>query len=282
MVLKKSASDISCDLGSFVSKHFNFLIDIFNEDLENIGIAKGVYTKCLYTSVTMFYLLAGERAKKKSLFCYVDNVKNRMKKCKDINKITHDLLENFKKNLLTPECNKRDIFFVMLTDDDLPHNSDITKVKMFPGHVFIIDKQVDSNCVPRYKVYQSYINKYTLEEYSSIKKPGNNSSSNHMNYNYSEMRNLTIKLSNFLTSKKWTKKHVDFYKAFTLVEAMDFLNFKIFPYINFCYTNLPAIRCKKEILHALIEKRDSNRLSPENVDMINKILDNEDMMTKDI
>lgn len=276
MALRLIKSTVSCDLGNFVSKYFNFLIDVFNEDLKNIGIEKGVYTKCLYTSVTMFYLLAGERAKKKSLFCYVDNVKSRVEKCKDVYKMTHELLTKFEKQLLATVCNKRDIFFVMLTDDDLPYNNDKTKMKMFPGHVFVIDKQVDNDCVPRYKVYQSYINKYTLEEYSSLKKKsGKDINNSHMNFSYHEMKDFINQLSKFLMSQKWTKSSIKFYENFTLVDSHEYLNYRIFPYINFCYTNLPALRCKREILKALIEKRDDKKLSPENIEMVNIILETE-------
>lgn len=271
---------MSCDMQSFVSKHFNMLIDIFKSDLENLGI-ESVHTKCLYTAVTMFYLLAGNRAKAKCLHCYVNNVKQRMSALDAESRYAFlkEQVSAFKKDVLQSSCNnnnntlkkgeKRKIFFVMLTNSPLKHSKDSTKEEEhFPGHVFIIDKQMRNSCEATYSVYQSYINEYTLQDYSGVEL---DEKELHMNYSQKRMKTFLNDLGKLILSKKWTEKNIKFWKDFTLVDVESYKDYNLQPHINFCYISLPARRCQKEIVDALKEKMAKGELTQDQENIVRQL-----------
>jgi len=273
-----------CDLGRLIDDHFNMLIDIFKGDMTELGV-ESVYTKCLYTSVTILYLLCGMKAIEGSLKCYVNNVKERMSGLtvsnvenviqKDIEEASRRILSNNKRRM---------VYFMMITNSELPHAKDKTREKaFFPGHVFVIDKQYDriSN-EPVYRLYQSYINKYTLQEFSKKKNKNNSSSSSSssssrktrkaMDYTFDEMKAFLSKLSHLLNSKVWTQVNVDFWKEFTHVSANYMKGFLIQPHIYFCFNELPAIRCKEGLLELLYEKFKDGKIPKEHEKTVAKLV----------
>ncbi len=263
----------SCNLGSLINKHFNMLIDIFKYDLTELGV-ESVHTKCLYTAVTILYLICGHKAIKGSLQCYVDRVKTRMRQKSEEDKkiFIKNSMDEAYKNILNKD-NRRMVYFMMITNSELPHPKDPFKEEFFPGHVFVIDKQIrKGDDKPFYRLYQSYINKYTLEEYSQqIHKP---TGSVYHEYSYERMEDLMNKLKYFINSSTWDSKNVEFWKEFTLVNANNFKGYPIQPYIHFCYNALPALRCKKGLYDLLEEKVRQNKIPLIYKERVNKLLSN--------
>lgn len=298
----------SCDLSTILRRDFNMLIDIFKLDLKQNGV-ESVYTKCLYTAVTILYLICGNKAIEGSLTCYVDTVKDRMASISNESEYIFKSVKEARESILKKD-GKRTVYFVMITNSELPYEGkDVNEDRpdeFFPGHVFVIDKQQKrGESLPSYKIYQSYINKYTLQDYSktplkvnnskksnihdeklrrvsnkndSMKKFQNNNNNEkeekrlYMEYDYSRMTKLLSKLSRFMNSKTWDRKNCDFWKEFTLVDAENFLGYPIQPYIHFCYNALPAVRCKKGLFDLLAQKREKNLIPDKYKERVNKLL----------
>lgn len=267
-----------CDMTYFVAENFKLLMDIFRSDLKYIGIGSE-YSKCLYTAVTMFYLLAGDKAKKESLFCYVDNVKQRAKNKsdKDLLKHTKKIVSDVKKDMLKiTKCNTRKVYFLMITNSELPHKDPNKLNAFFPGHVCVIEKQVNKG-EAIYYLYQSYINRYNLEEYSKIRTPNNDSKHNndtyrHMHFSFDAMTQFMEKFERFVLSAIWDKENTKFWKEFTLVDAKEFSGFPIQPYMKFCHNSLKAKQCQKEILNRIKVKYDSNEIPESKKEEVIKLL----------
>lgn len=252
----------SCDFGSLLTKYFDMLIDIFKNDL-------GFYnepTKCLFTATTMLYLMCGHHAISQSQQCSVENVRARMTKIKDPSGYINKSASQARKEILS-KTNERMAYFVMITNSEIPHNTNASlPLQFFPGHVFVIDKQMKANGTePLYKLYQSYINRYTLQDFSKSrfrenrKSSTNNNNSDdmltkHMDYDYKRMKGFLTKLLRLVNSKVWDARNVKFWKDFTLVDAKYMENYQIQPYIHFCYIALPATRCKQGLFDLLQEK----------------------------
>ena len=277
----------SCDLSSILKKDFNMLIDIFKLDLKRNGV-ESVYTKCLYTAVTILFLICGQNAIEGSLKCYVDTVKDRMKRITDKAGFIFKSVKEAEEKIMRKD-GKRMVYFVMITNSELPYEGpgESRPDEFFPGHVFVIDKQQKrGESVPCYKIYQSYINKYTLEDYSKKKleasqENGNNKENNnnnssekrlYMEYDYERMTKLMKQLSRFINSKTWDQQNCNFWKEFTLVDANNFLGYPVQPYINFCYNELPALHCKKGLFNLLDEKRTKGLIPDKYKDRVNKLL----------
>lgn len=264
---------MSCDLGDLLKDHFSMLIDIFKTDLKQLGV-ESVYTKCLYTAVTVLYLICGHSAISGSLQCYVNNVKSRMAK-KNKNEKEMFIKDNVKQavsSILKKE-RRRMVYFIMITNSELPHPKDKHKEEFFPGHVFVIDKQImKEGNKPIYRIYQSYINKYTLEDYS--KKINNDTGDLYNEYSYERMQEFIKNLSYFMNSKIWDARNVSFWKDFTLVDASNFEGYPIQPYIHFCYNVLPALRCKQGLYDLLQEKRTQNKIPVMYRERVDKLLEN--------
>ena len=250
----------SCDLGSIIQNHFNMLIDIFKQDLRKLGV-ESVYTKCLYTAVTILYLICGQNAIQGSLQCYVDRVKSRMSKKTDDEKRSF-IKDNVQKAMddVLKNSNRRMVYFIMITNSELPHPSNSKKENaFFPGHVFVIDKQIKKGeKMPFYRLYQSYINKYTLQDYSQT--IDQESGTLYHEYTYERMKKLFEDLRYFINSSIWDDKNVAFWREFTLVDARNFRGYPVQPYIHFCYNVLPAINCKRGLYELLEQKRANGQI----------------------
>lgn len=290
---------MSCNLRDFIANHFNMLIDIFKDDLDELGV-ESIYTKCLYTSVTILYLLCGQRAIDGSLKCYVDNVKTKMEKLDNLQLkqvIQKEVTEA--SNRILRNNNRRMVYFMMITNAELPHakNPKTNSKAFFPGHVFVIDKQYQKGeKVPSYKLYQSYINKYTLQEFTRKSKNNNSSNNNSfsdsnskksnngsqaklaMDYNYLDMQNFLAKLGKLLNSCVWTQEHVDFWKEFTHVSANYMKGYVIQPSIYFCYNELPAIRCQEGLLNLMNDKLKNGEIPTKYISTVERLVRGVDAM----
>jgi hypothetical protein len=270
-------------------------IDIFKDDLDKLGV-ENVNTKCLYTAVTILYLFCGQKAIDGSLKCYVDRVKTRMSNLNTEKRKPYIVsqIDKVHKNILSTNNRKRTVFFMMITNNELPHPTNSNREKaFFPGHVFVIDKQFLPNQEePIFKLYQSYINKYTLQNFSkslNVRKRNNSPNVNNdendkndknMDYDYERMKEFMIRLSRFIKSSTWDSENVRFWEDFTLVNAREFKGFPILGHIHFCYNYLPAIRCKKGLLQLLSQKMENNdidekyKYTVKNILLKNKNIDN--------
>jgi len=260
-----------CDLGYFIYRYFNVLIDVFRTDL-NTG---NTYTKCLYTAITMMFLLCGEKAKEDTEFCRVSNVKERLdnhpQKTKIIERISFKLMQD----VLKPS-QRRMVYYVMITNTMMTKNKNYKGAgkempKMFPGHVFVIEKLVHPRTKENlYMIYQSYINEYTLIEFTREKKQSKNTPK--MQYSYAEMETFLKRLHTFINSPTWDKEQMNFWKQFTLVDVSEFKGYQIHPQILFCYRKRSAKQCKADIVKMLEEKKRNGQIPTHREDDVDNIL----------
>lgn len=262
-----------CDLGDLITNNFSMFIDIFKSDLKELGV-ESIYTKCLYTAVTVLYLICGHSAISSSLQCYVDNVKTRMakKNLKEKEVFIRNSVKEGISSVLKVEKSRK-VYFFMITNSELPHPQDPNKYEFFPGHVFVVDKQMKKGSdKPVYRIYQSYINKYTLQDYS--RQINNNTGDLYNVYTYERMVEFTNNLSYFMNSKIWDARNVAFWRDFTLVDASNFKGYPIQPYIHFCYNVLPAIRCRQGLYDLLQEKKEKNQIPFKYSERVDALLKN--------
>jgi len=143
-----------CDLGNFISHHFNVLMDVFKNEL-NVG---SMYTKCLYTATTLMFLICGDKAKIATQYCQVPNVEKRLQN----NPHRSDIIKQQSQKLVDDVLrysSRRMVYYVMITNAMLPRSEKKQDKKLFPGHVFVIEKLVHPMSNENlYMVYQSYIN----------------------------------------------------------------------------------------------------------------------------
>ena len=276
-----------CHLDNLVKRNFRMMMDVFHYDLESLGIGN-LHTKCLYTAVIMFYLLCGERARSASKYCFVSEVRNRMSRLSHDDtqrQFIHKEIAKFKDHVLRCPFTEREAFFVMLTDDDIPHKDNRNATVLFPGHVFVIEKKINTSNRVYYTVYQSYINHYHLESYAHEKIRNSTIALNetsitedkarmkkHMHFSYSRMKWFLDNITRLVTSEIWTQDLCTFWKTFTLADGSSFLNHRIFPYIHFCYNLLPTLNCEKEIIAMLSKKREEGRIPHVHKERVDHIL----------
>ena len=260
-----------CDLGYFIYRYFNVFIDVFRRDL-NIG---NTYTKCLNTAITMMFLLCGEKAKADTEFCRVSNVRERLEKHPQKTKMIEQMSSKLIQDVLKPS-QRRMVYYVMITNSMLTkrkHSKGARQEasKMFPGHVFVIEKLVHPRTKENlYMIYQSYINEYTLMEFTHEKKQSKNTPK--MQYSYAEMENFLKQLHSFINSTKWDKEQVAFWKQFTLVDASEFKGFHIQPQILFCFRKRSAKQCKADIVKMLEEKKENGEIPSHRTDDVDNML----------
>ncbi len=157
-----------CDIMTYLTSYITPIMQVLSVHLPDYHM-KLRTTKCLNTSIMTMYLLLGNKGIKYSEHCNVSKVKDRIIK----NNITREdemvLFDKMLNNLLKKGGKHRYFYYIMITDGEMLcpknsqyNNSPIDKTDYFPGHVFVIEK-VPCGKENTYKIYQSYINQYTLK-----------------------------------------------------------------------------------------------------------------------
>jgi hypothetical protein len=141
-------------------------------------------------------------------YCSVSSTRQRYDNGQQSNE---QVIQMLKKSLNKKTSKKRNLYYILLTDADLPHPS---KSIYFPGHVFILERSWDD----KYLLYQSYINEYDLN--------GHVLKNNHsFSVNSVQVKEIIDYLEYILVkTDRWDEKCVHAWKAFTHVDTSSWLN----------------------------------------------------------
>lgn len=132
-----------CDIGYIVKDHVPAVLQLITSDIP--FMTHLITTKCLNTAVMFMYLFLGDKAFKHTSVCDVSNVRNRYQKADQ----SLSTLQAFRKDVLSfNDDASRTLFYVMLTDGELgAPASKASDAQYFPGHVFVIEKNVSCDDV---------------------------------------------------------------------------------------------------------------------------------------
>lgn len=75
----------------------------------------------------------------------------------------------------------------------------------YSGHVFVVIQYLDEKNEIRYRFFQSFVMKYTLNEYLS---------KNNNDFSHDEFLKFLEELENFISSKNWTTDSMNFHKKY--------------------------------------------------------------------
>jgi hypothetical protein len=223
-------------------------------------------TKCLNTSIMTMYLLLGTTGLKKSEYCSVNKIRSRITS-QNITRLDEMILfDKMITDLFKKGGKYRYFYYVMITDGEMirlkdslySNNSDNDQEDYFPGHVFVIEKIPCGN-INRYKLYQSYINQYTLSGHYQ---------KNHNSMEVSEQdlkiifgrtgvdsKNMRINTKNqkngvstIFSEKEWGKDTTNAWEKLTYVPSEKYNGFST-TNLKFCYQKVKVISCYKILLN---------------------------------
>ena len=148
-----------CSVFEDAREHLTLLMQLLTLEPELAAYnMKLMTTKCLNTAVmTMTLYLGMMSALPHTRYCDVQHVKARHKRQPNRGSTSGSAL--MRSVLRASPLNKRYLHYVMLTDGDLTLPDGRGEV-YFPGHVFVIEHGVDG-----YKLYQSYVERYDLNQH---------------------------------------------------------------------------------------------------------------------
>lgn len=264
-----------CMLSEIVKGNMPFLMEFFKEDLVSYGMVDD--TKCLNTAVMTMFLFLGKKALEPTggvPFCDVENVKERYKKSGDQSK---NVLKWLGPSLLSQHRDKRVLYYIMITNEILPIVDDTNgRTVSFPGHVFVIDKSYDHAIQNnKYKIYQSYISKYTLQGAIDRKIDSRT---------FEDMVRFVCEL-NYFFDNVWDQKIADFWTWFTDVDTSikdspdNLMNGIISGNIFLCCQMIPITLCTKELKRMFDEKLKQKQTDSE---FINKHKENVQRLKKEM
>ena len=114
---------------------------------------------------------------------------------------------------------KVSMYYIMLTDGHLRFAENDTMNKYFPGHVFILEKSECMNTDTIYRIYQSYIGKYSLNDQLIKNKCKVHS--------LEEIKPILTFFKKFLSPKHvWDKETVRYWKLLTDVNSEEFVGYE--------------------------------------------------------
>jgi len=137
-----------------ISKYSRQIMQVLDVDIKPLYQTGMKDTKCLYTAVMLIYLLTGCKCLKLIKKC---DVKYTIERNHNHSKGNVDslILNTLRKRLFMKQSTSDTrLFYVLISDG---HYENKTRNAFFPGHVMVIEHSGD-----QYFIYQSYIDKYTL------------------------------------------------------------------------------------------------------------------------
>lgn len=233
-----------CDIAYVIRYHLAAIFQLMNVEIPEYNIQLQT-TKCLSTAVIMLYMFAGKEALMKTEYCDVPNVQARVR-----DKMKHNELvfKELKGCLMEPPSLTlpRMLFYVMLTNGDLQLSTDLTKTKMFPGHVFVLERHHGGE---RFSMYQSYIGHYDLNKQIDMMKS--------LSLSRSRMARLIDSLGRVTNTKVWDDDTTKDWKSVSLVDEGRFLQHNVLGNILLCFQTVTTNTCVqhlKELIDQAIPK----------------------------
>lgn len=193
-----------CKIGDILAEYIIPIMQILTNELPEYNM-KMKTTKCLNVAIMITIFMLG-RVKGKEIIDYCDSKKTKEQKYY-VNNIIE--LNNTFNDILKIE-DGRYLYYILLADGVYKDKDNNTLY--FPGHVFLIEKY-DNN----YKLYQSYIKQYDLQEYKNKVQD--------FSISKEKIKNIINHLLYIITkTKTWDDNCVKYWNEFTFVDTEN--NFK--------------------------------------------------------
>jgi hypothetical protein len=144
-----------CDIGYLIKDHVPAVMQLLTNALPEYNMQM-LTTKCLNTAVMMMYLMLGADGLRITRHCDVENVRKRHGRAPASQA---DIARDLRDEVMSTRTSNRALFYLMITDGDMPSQADPQKKVYFPGHVIVIEKLERGN----FNLYQSYVNHYDLK-----------------------------------------------------------------------------------------------------------------------
>lgn len=228
-----------CDIAYVIKDHLPAIFQLMNVEVPSYHIQLQT-TKCLNTAVIMLYLFAGEEALEATSFCDVPNVRKRATTADYSTHVWKDLRAALLQEP-APDL-PRMLFYVMLTNGNLPLKSDPLKKIMFPGHVFVLERFENGR---RFNMYQSYIGHYDMSGQIDLKKS--------LGMSRSKMTSVIDSLGRVIQKAVWDEEATRDWKEVSLVDESRFLDHCVRGNICLCFRTVTTTKCV-DYLRELIDE----------------------------
>ena len=224
---KESCS--SCDFGYIIKDYIKAIMQCLTNDIPEYHM-RLLTSKCLNQSLLISYFMLGKRGIKIADYCDTVSVAKRHNEGKDNNSL---LLESMKKDILHKACKYRQLYYILMTDTEFPHDDGINR--HFPGHVFIIEK-IPGITEPTYYFHQAYINKY---DYKGHIKRNNNS----LELSWQKTKEMMEQIHYVLLNPTWDENSVKYWKKITFVNTSKMLGAHSQGKMFLCYKKARITDC---------------------------------------
>lgn len=218
-----------CDVAYLIKDHLPAIFQLMNKEVPSYHIQLQT-TKCLNTAVIMLYLFAGESALDATAFCDVPNVRKRATTAEYSDNVWLDMRAQL---LAEPRPDlPRMLFYVMLTNGDLPSKSDPAKKLMFPGHVFVLERLHGGR---RFNMYQSYIGHYDMSGQIDLAKS--------LGKSREAMTTVVDCLGRVVRKDVWDEEATRDWKEVSLVDESRFMGHLVRGNICLCFRTVTTNSC---------------------------------------
>lgn len=222
-----------CDVAYVIKDHLPAVFQLMNVEVPSYNIQLQT-TKCLNTAVIMLYMFAGEKALEATSFCDVPNVRARA--------LTADfslgVWTDLRNELMAPPVHDlpRMLFYVMLTNGKMPLRTDSRMSKMFPGHVFVLERLHGGH---RFNMYQSYIGHYDMSKQIDMVKS--------LSMSRARMNNVIGCLGRVVCKDVWDEQCTRDWKVVCLVDESRFMDHLVRGNICLCFRTVTTTACVEHL-----------------------------------
>lgn len=243
-----------CPLPELVKNHVKPLMRLFEQELAQYNM-EGVDTKCLNTAVLLLFMMIGSKALAHTQHCDARNVQMRQgtdAMANDSLRLARSARAQVLSTSVTPG---RDLFYMMMTDYHVAGD-------FFTGHVFILERIRTSSSV-YYRLYQSYLNRYTLSTFFQMNKDS-------FQITRQVVTQLMRGLVDFYKNPTWTEGDANFWRTLTHTDdGVPLLGTVKQGRTFFCFRKIRVDTCLEHLRAELERKRDHAALSE-----VNQLLEN--------
>jgi hypothetical protein len=206
---------MACNIIYELSKYQNDLLYILNIKYHNLYNDNVLATKCRNSAMMIILMIIGDNAVSHLQHCDVNNILSRQG-YENNTLIFKSLYNNIMFKHIYPSY-----YYIMMSDG---HFNKKTKLIYFPGHVFIFEKYKNT-----YRIYQSYINEYTLNTFINTSKC--------KNYVIKDIMKFLLFLNDILNKDSyiWNEYTVYYWKLLTLTDSSKFIGYNVNKSIKLCY-----------------------------------------------
>ena len=290
----KKPSALDCGVAQVVATHLTAVMQLLSNDpnLKDYNFEMRS-TKCLNTAVMMMYLMLGRSAIEKADKCNSSEIANinwEVKRRHGIN-IDTQVANKLIASLLRKDQDQtpsNELYYVLMSHTAMkfpsgtppsgtPQNAEEEESVMFPGHVFVLERNVDSNGNRSYNMYQSYLEHYDFAQHID----GKRDSSQQQQVARSVRDNINVQkkpdgakideadlethmkvIANGFAKQTWEQEDSDTWSAFTHSKNPEKFNGRDRSGIHICYQVVNVEQCSDQL----------RTLSQENLDIINEEL----------